>query len=119
MRTLPMEAAAAALGGRHSIAILWSLFWEEKRFFQILHEVPRATRRAIVTELDRLERQGLIERRAGPAGNSRLTWALTPLGQTLKPALCGLYDWGLMASRLPNVGQDEPAGEAGVMAIAS
>ncbi len=96
-----METTLDVLRGRHTVPILWSLFWGEKRFYQVLRDLGSVTRRTLDHELTRLERLGLVERRASVLGATQLAYALTTAGETLKPVVGVLYEWGLLARRLP------------------
>ncbi len=95
----PIETTLSVLRGRHTVPILWSLFWGEKRFYQVLRDLG-VTRKTLDHELSRLTRLGLVERRAALLGATRATYALTGAGQTLKPVLGVLFEWGLLARRL-------------------
>lgn len=97
----PIDIALGVLRGRHTVPILWSLFWGEKRFYQVLRDLGHVTRKTLDSELGRLERLGLVERRTEPRGPGAVTYALTPSGETLKPVVGVCYEWGLLARRLP------------------
>jgi len=96
-----MGTTLDVLRGRHAVPILWSLFWGEKRFYQVLRDLGRVTRKTLDHELARLERLGLVERRVTALGRTQVAYALTRTGETLKPVLCVLFEWGLLARRLP------------------
>jgi len=96
----PVEVAAAVLGRRWAALVLWSLFWEGKSFYQLLREAEGISRATLTEELEELQRFGLVAHvraRPGP----RLQYVLTPLGESAKPALAALYEWGLLARDFP------------------
>jgi DNA-binding HxlR family transcriptional regulator len=97
----PMHTTLDVLRGRHTVPILWSLFWGEKRFYQVLRDLGCVTRKTLDHELARLERLGLVERRGVAFGRPQASYALTPTGETLKPVVGVLFEWGLLARRLP------------------
>lgn len=57
-------------------------------------------------ELADMERHGLIRRQARMGGARKAEYALTPLGETLKPIVGAMYQWGLhhAAGRVPTYG---------------
>jgi DNA-binding HxlR family transcriptional regulator len=115
----PVVVAAHVLGRRWAAHILWSLFWEGKSFYQLLRDADGLSRGTLVEELEVLQRFGLVAHvraRSGP----RLQYVLTPLGESAKPALAALYEWGLLARDFPWA--QRPAGggplEAGIFQAA-
>jgi len=53
------------------------------------------TKKALRRELGDMERQGLVRRLVSADGNRKASYGLTPLGETLKPIVGGMYEWGL------------------------
>lgn len=91
----PFDVAAGVLGGRLTAPILWTLFWGGKRFFQILRDLQQVPRRTLAERLLELEHLGLVERRFGRLDKDGVEYALTELGESLKPILASMYHWGL------------------------
>jgi DNA-binding HxlR family transcriptional regulator len=80
----PVEVTAGLLRGRFTALILWHLYWGGKSFYQLLRE------------LEEMERAGLVLRRYLASG-PRVVYALTSLGESLKPVIGVMYEWGLKA----------------------
>jgi DNA-binding HxlR family transcriptional regulator len=97
----PVSITADLLRGRYTAPILWNLFWGRKGFYQILRELDGIGRSGLARELEELERVGVVERRPRRFGGPRVQYSLTPLGQTLRPVVGAMYQWGLMAMGLP------------------
>ncbi len=95
----PFEVTAAVIRGRWAALILWSLFWGEKRFYQVLRDVVGISRKTLMYELQELERRGIVERRVQRLQPLEVFYTLTPSGQTLKLVLGAMYEWGLYATR--------------------
>jgi DNA-binding HxlR family transcriptional regulator len=50
-----------------------------------------------------MERHGLVARQVRFSGSRKAEYALTPYGETLKPIVGAMYEWGLQhASVLPS-----------------
>jgi DNA-binding HxlR family transcriptional regulator len=97
----PVSITADLLRGRYTALVLWNLFWGRKGFFQILREVDGISRSSLARELEELERVGVVERRARRLGGPRVEYTLTSLGETLRPVVGAMYQWGLLAMSLP------------------
>ena len=94
-----METTAALLRGRFAALVLWHLFFEGKRFYQLVRELPGVPRKALAHQLEELERQGIVVRRQRLGRPGRVEYRLTPLGERLKIVVGVMYEWGLMARR--------------------
>jgi DNA-binding HxlR family transcriptional regulator len=99
----PVEITASLLRGRYTALILWNLFWGRRGFYQILREVEGLSRPVLARELEELERVGIVERRARRPGGARALYALSSLGETLRPVVGAMYQWGLLVRQLPVV----------------
>jgi DNA-binding HxlR family transcriptional regulator len=96
MRT-PVELTAGFLRGRWTAPILWHLFWGGKSFYQLLRELDGISRQALAHELEDMESIGLVARRVHRSGSVRVEYGLTMLGESLRPVLAVMYEWGLHA----------------------
>jgi DNA-binding HxlR family transcriptional regulator len=92
----PVEVTAGLLRGRFTALILWHLYWGGKSFYQLLRELDGVGRPALAHELEEMERAGLVLRRYLASG-PRVVYALTSLGESLKPVIGVMYEWGLKA----------------------
>jgi DNA-binding HxlR family transcriptional regulator len=93
----PVEVTAGFLRGRWTAPILWHLFWGGKSFYQLLRELDGVSRPVLVRELEEKEALGLVARRVHPGGPVRVEYVLTGLGESLRPVLAVMYEWGLYA----------------------
>jgi DNA-binding HxlR family transcriptional regulator len=96
----PLELTLAALGGPFRPLIVWALFWGARSFSELMRHVPAVTKKALRRELAHLERLGLVRREVRPDSNRRAAYSLSPLGQTLRPVVGSMYEWGLLRLRL-------------------
>ncbi len=97
----PVEITAGLLRGRWTALILWNLFWGGKRFYRLLRDLPGIPRKALALELQELERLGLIERQFHRRDLDGVEYTLSLVGQSLKPVLVTMYEWGLLVWNLP------------------
>ena len=65
----------------------------ETRFTQLLSLIPGVSQKMLTKTLRQLERDGLVVRRVHPEVPPRVDYRLTPLGESLGEALCGVWLW--------------------------
>jgi DNA-binding HxlR family transcriptional regulator len=90
----PVETTLDVLGG-FKVLIVWRLFWGARPFCDLLRQRAGMSKRALRHALAEMERQGVVRREAPPGGDPKPAWALTPRGETLKPIVAAMYEWGL------------------------
>ena len=92
----PVEATLSVIGGKWKGLILYHLMLAQPvRFANLQRAVARVTRTMLTKQLRELESQGLVSRVVFPEVPARVEYALTPLGETLRPVIEGLRQWGL------------------------
>ena len=91
----PVELTLAALEGRFRALIIWHLFWSAKPFSDLMRSIPGITKKALRRELSQMERLGLLRREVSLGGRRQADYSLTSLGQSLKPLVGAMYEWGL------------------------
>jgi DNA-binding HxlR family transcriptional regulator len=97
----PVEITAGLLRGRWTALILWNLFWGGKRFYRLLRDLPGIPRKTLAGELQEMERVGLIERQFQRRSLDGVEYTLSVIGESLKPVLVAMYEWGLLVRNLP------------------
>jgi DNA-binding HxlR family transcriptional regulator len=96
---LPIERAVMALHGPFRPLVVWALFWGGRSFSELMRHVPDVTKKELRHELAQMERLGLLVRDVEPDSNRRATYSLSPLGESLRPVVGAMYEWGLACSR--------------------
>ena len=97
----PVEITLGLLRGRWTALILWNLFWGGKRFYRLLRDLQGIARKALAEELQEMERIGLIERRFHRGDVDGIEYTLSRIGESLKPLLATMYQWGLLVRNHP------------------
>jgi DNA-binding HxlR family transcriptional regulator len=110
--TRPVEVALAILEGRWRPLIVWHLFWGARPFCDLLRAAEGITKKTLRHELAEMERHGLIRKdvRQGPL--PKVEYVLTPFGETLKPLVGAMYEWGLCYMRNSRRGAPLPTARA-------
>lgn len=88
----PVELALEVLGGKWKTVLLARLKQGPLRYGELRRAVPRLSDKMLTTRLRELEALELITREVD-GGHER--YRMTPRGESLRPVLQSLYDWGL------------------------
>jgi DNA-binding HxlR family transcriptional regulator len=91
-----MANALSVLGGRWKPAILCRLSFGTLRYGELKKAIDGISERMLVAQLRELEKDGIIERMVFPEVPPRVEYRLTDLGQTMRPMLQAMSDWGNM-----------------------
>jgi len=101
----PVEATLDVIGGKWKLIIL---FWLQEgilRFGELRRKVPGISERMLIQQLRQLEDDGVVHREVYPEVPPKVEYSLTDYGQTLRPIMKQMYDWGMT-----HVRQDPGAG---------
>lgn len=90
----PVENTLEAIAGRWKVLIIQQLLDGKKRFNQLQRELPGITHRTLTKQLREMEECGLITRKDYGEIPPRVEYALSPLGESLKPVLTAMHEWG-------------------------
>ena len=90
----PVEVTLESICGKWKCTILWWLRRGGKRFGELMQLIPRITQKVLTQQLRELEKDGLIERQVYKEKPRRVEYSLTSEGQTLRPILQLMCDWG-------------------------
>lgn len=89
-----IEAALDVIGNKWKGIILFHLLDDKKRFNELRRLIPSVTQRMLTLQLRELEKDNIIFRKIYPEIPPKVEYSLTPLGQTLRPVLLMLREWG-------------------------
>ena len=90
----PVSITLNILNGKWKLLIIKELLTGKKRFSELKKSIPEVTQKMLTKQLRELEYYGLIERKIYPEIPQKVEYSLTPLGESLKPVLDVLHQWG-------------------------
>lgn len=90
----PVEATLDLIGGKWKGVILYHLAAGTLRFGELQRRLGGITPRMLTRQLRELEADGLILRTVHPVVPPHVDYALTADGESLRPVIAALYDWG-------------------------
>jgi DNA-binding HxlR family transcriptional regulator len=91
---LPVERALGVICGRWKAVILYSLLDGSHRTFQLERRIAGISQKVLIEQLRALEEHGMVRRQASPEDTQGVEYLLTPLGESLRPVLHSLIEWG-------------------------
>lgn len=89
-----MAYSLSILGGRWKPAILWRLSVQTMRYSDLKNSIANISERMLIAQLRELEADKIVKRTVYPVVPPRVEYELTELGQTMKPMLQAMSDWG-------------------------
>ncbi|MCX5497162.1 helix-turn-helix domain-containing protein [Kaistia dalseonensis] len=90
----PVETALELIDGKWKGVALFHLLDKTLRFNEIRRRIPNVTQRVLTRQLRELEQDGLIIRTVYAEVPPRVEYRLSPLGETLRPIIVALWNWG-------------------------
>lgn len=91
----PVVTTVRLIGNKWKLLIVRNLMYDGKqRFKDFIKSIPAISKKVLTDNLRSLEDDGLIEREVFAEVPPRVEYSLSPLGQSLKPILDAMYDWG-------------------------
>ena len=91
----PVERTLEVIGGRWKVLILRELFPEVRRFGQLHRALSGITQKMLTQQLRELEEDGIIHREVYLQVPPKVEYSLTTLGESLKPILDSMHEWGI------------------------
>lgn len=89
-----MAYSLKIVGGRWKPAILCRIAYGTMRYSELKKSIEGISERMLVNQLRELENDQVIERIVYAEVPPRVEYRLTELGETMKPMLTAMSDWG-------------------------
>ena len=105
----PVETTLMLISDRWKVLILRDLFTGTKRFGELKRSLEGISQKVLTANLKSMEADGLLTRRAYPEVPPRVEYTLTELGESLRPVIAAMFDWGMDYKKLNGLapGNDE------------
>jgi DNA-binding HxlR family transcriptional regulator len=105
----PVQATINVLSGKWKVQAVWHLSFSPRRFAELRDLLRGVSEKVLTAQLRELEKDGVVNRAAVPSSPPKVTYSLSPSGQTLIPLLEGLCDWGSKQFGIkPNLPRNPP-----------
>lgn len=90
----PVATTLQLIGNKWKIFVVWHLLERERRFSELLREIPGISQKVLTENLRALEKDGMIVRTVYPEVPPRVEYALSSLGRSMEPILQSMALWG-------------------------
>lgn len=94
MLACPVATTVQLIGSKWKLLILRNLFMRPWRFNELRKDLEGISQKVLTDSLRALEEDGIITRTVYPEVPPRVEYALSPLGQSMKPILDAMEEWG-------------------------
>lgn len=90
----PVATTVALIGSKWKLLIIRNLLVRPWRFNELKKDLDGISQKVLTDSLRSMEADGLITRTVFPEVPPRVEYALNDLGQSLKPILDSMVEWG-------------------------
>lgn len=90
----PVETTLMLIGDKWKVLILRDLLPGTKRFGELKKSIGNVSQKVLTAQLRDMEESGLVSRKVYAEVPPRVEYSLTELGQSLKPILDSMLEWG-------------------------
>jgi DNA-binding HxlR family transcriptional regulator len=95
----PVETTLAVIHGRWKVLVIHHLLDGTRRFGELHRALPGISHRTLAKQLREMEAARLIRRKVYPVVPPKVEYSLTALGESLKPVLMAMDEWGRSYAR--------------------
>lgn len=90
----PVATTVQLIGNKWKLLIIRNLLDGPQRFGELKKGLPGISQKVLTDNLRNLEKDGLVNREVFAEVPPRVVYSLSELGQTLKPILDAMKNWG-------------------------
>nr|WP_307999554.1 helix-turn-helix domain-containing protein [uncultured Merdimonas sp.] len=90
----PVATTVQLIGSKWKLLILRNLFMCPWRFNELRKNLEGISQKVLTDSLRALEEDGIVTRTVYPEVPPRVEYALSPLGESMKPILDAMEQWG-------------------------
>ena len=96
----PVATTVSLIGSKWKLLILRNLLVRPWRFNELRKSLDGISQKVLTDSLRSMEADGIITRTVYPEVPPRVEYALSPLGETMRPILDAMEAWEMTASRI-------------------
>ena len=96
----PVATTLMLIGNKWKVFIVQKLLERPWRFNELQKNIPGISQRVLTDNLRTMEEDGIITRTVYPEVPVRVEYALSSLGETIRPIIDSMFEWGTMYQEL-------------------
>ena len=90
----PVETTLTLISDKWKVLIIRDLLGGTRRFSELRRSIGRISQKVLTSNLRQMEDDGLIHRQVYAEVPPRVEYSLTDTGQSLKPVIDAMWNWG-------------------------
>jgi DNA-binding HxlR family transcriptional regulator len=90
----PVATTVGIIGGKWKLLILRDILTGSKRFGELRKNLDGISQKVLTDSLRAMEQDGIITRTVYPEVPPRVEYALSELGETMRPIIAAMEAWG-------------------------
>ena len=91
----PVETTLTLISDKWKVLILRDLMNGTLRFGELKKSIGHVTQKVLTAQLRQMEASGLLTRKVYAEVPPRVEYALSPLGESMRPIIMAMRQWGL------------------------
>lgn len=91
----PVATTVEMIGSKWKLLIMRNLLVRPWRFNELRKNLEGISQKVLTDSLRSMEEDGIITRTVFPEVPPRVEYALSPLGESMRPILDAMQDWGM------------------------
>jgi len=95
MPACPVATTVSLIGSKWKLLILRNLMVRPWRFNELRKDLDGISQKVLTDSLRSMEADGLVVRTVFPEVPPRVEYALSPLGESMRPVIKAMREWGL------------------------
>ncbi len=96
----PVATTVQLIGSKWKLLIIRNLMMRPWRFNELRRDLAGISQKVLTDSLRSLEADGLVTRTAYPEVPPRVEYALSELGESMRPIMKAMEDWGTEYKRI-------------------
>jgi DNA-binding HxlR family transcriptional regulator len=90
----PVATTVGIIGSKWKLLIIRDILTDPKRFGELRKSLAGISQKVLTDSLRAMERDGILTRTVYPEVPPRVEYALSELGETMRPIIIAMEDWG-------------------------
>lgn len=94
MPACPVATTVQLIGSKWKLLIMWNLLKRPWRFNELRRDLDGISQKVLTDSLRSMEEDGIITRTVYPEVPPRVEYALSDLGESMRPIIQAMEQWG-------------------------
>ncbi len=91
----PVATTVSLIGSKWKLLIMRDLLYRPWRFNELRRDLDGISQKVLTDSLRSMEADGIVVRTVYPEVPPRVEYALSPLGESMRPIIKSMEDWGM------------------------